>query len=428
MQNCKNLEEIDNMKILPDKRWNRDDSKALLMHSIHVYPAKFPPIIAEEAFNYASEEGVAYHRVADIFCGCGTVALEAKKRNISFWGCDINPVAVLITKAKINHYNLHLFQYYHEAIKKQFDKNLSNNIYANCYSVAPERLRYWFNKDAYKELYCLKSAIDVIVDNDVYLTAFHCIFSSILKLSSKWLQKSIKPQIDPHKNNPDVRMLYNLHTQKFLKAVKETNDEEIHSDDLSIVQKDFLSVSEQIKFDLIITSPPYVTSYEYADLHQLSSLWLEYTDDYKNLRKGSIGSTYFSQDVNIESLSINNTGRKIVEKLKTAKVQPARCKSIARYYHDMEMVVAKSARMINKNGMALFVIGDSEIKGIKLFNSRHLIESMIDSGFSEIKIGKRTIEKSMCVPFRDASGKFTKKQSSKNEIYHEEFIISGRIK
>ena len=27
--------------------------------------------------------------------------------------------------------------------------------------------------------------------------------------------------------------------------------------------------------DMIITSPPYVTSYEYADLHQLSSLWLD---------------------------------------------------------------------------------------------------------------------------------------------------------
>jgi hypothetical protein len=27
---------------------------------------------------------------------------------------------------------------------------------------------------------------------------------------------------------------------------------------------------------LVITSPPYVTSYEYADLHQLTSIWLGY--------------------------------------------------------------------------------------------------------------------------------------------------------
>lgn len=94
----------------------------------------------------------------------------------------------------------------------------------------------------------------------------------------------------------------------------------------------------------------------------------------------------------------------------------------------MEQVVQKSARMLNKNGMALFVIGDSELRGVKLRNSKHLVESMIDYGFSDIKIGKRTIEKSMCVPYRDGSGKFTKKLSSANEIYHEEFVVSGRIR
>lgn len=52
----------------------------------------------------------------------------------------------------------------------------------------------------------------------------------------------------------------------------------------------FLEEKNLPKTDLIITSPPYVTSYEYADLHQLSSLWLGYTEDYRDLRKGSIGS------------------------------------------------------------------------------------------------------------------------------------------
>lgn len=29
----------------------------------------------------------------------------------------------------------------------------------------------------------------------------------------------------------------------------------------------------------IITSPPYVTSYEYADIHQLTAYWYEYISD-----------------------------------------------------------------------------------------------------------------------------------------------------
>ena len=31
--------------------------------------------------------------------------------------------------------------------------------------------------------------------------------------------------------------------------------------------------------DLVITSSPYVTSYEYADIHQLSTIWLDLADD-----------------------------------------------------------------------------------------------------------------------------------------------------
>ena len=44
--------------------------------------------------------------------------------------------------------------------------------------------------------------------------------------------------------------------------------------------------------DIQITSSPYVTSYEYADLHQLSTLWLEYATDLSEYRKEFIGTSY----------------------------------------------------------------------------------------------------------------------------------------
>lgn len=56
------------------------------MHTIHSYPAKFPAFIASKAFDYAKQEGVKIERTSDIFCGCGTVALEAKEEDMSFGG------------------------------------------------------------------------------------------------------------------------------------------------------------------------------------------------------------------------------------------------------------------------------------------------------------------------------------------------------
>ena len=43
--------------------------------------------------------------------------------------------------------------------------------------------------------------------------------------------------------------------------------------------------------DLIVSSSPYVTSYEYADLHQLSTIWLDLTDDLNEYKKEFIGTS-----------------------------------------------------------------------------------------------------------------------------------------
>ena len=46
----------------------------------------------------------------------------------------------------------------------------------------------------------------------------------------------------------------------------------------------------------IITSPPYVTSYEYADIHQLTAYWMEFISDIHEFRKKFIGSSYSGND------------------------------------------------------------------------------------------------------------------------------------
>lgn len=416
-----NLEEYDlnYNKICVDSKWNESEKTELLMHTIHAYPAKFPAFIASKAFEYAINEGVKINKIADIFCGCGTVALEAKVHNYDFWGCDINPVATLIAKTKSCDYNSDKLEMYYDDIKKTAD---TMKFGEKEYSNANERLQYWFTSNNYIELLKLYSAIEIVVDSDKYRGAFECIFSAILKACSKWLTKSIKPQVDPNKKEISVEQCFKRQYKKFLKAIKEL---ETSSSDIEVICQNFLTCEELPEVDLVITSPPYVTSYEYADLHQLSSLWLRYTDDYRKLRKGSIGSVYYSDEIDIDVSRLNNTGKEIVDSLKKSGCPNSKVKSIARYYLDMQNAIKKSFSMLNNNGMIFLVIGDTEYKGVKILNSRHLIETLKDEGFDEIKIGKRTISKGLCVPFRDSNGKFSKNKTKK-QIYHEEFIISGR--
>lgn len=91
--------------------------------------------------------------------------------------------------------------------------------------------------------------------------------------------------------------------------------------------------------DMIITSPPYVTSYEYADLHQLSSLWLGYVDDYRDLRNGTIGSLHHDYNFNKELKRLNSTGLKIVTLLLDQHKSKAR--SVAKYFLDMQAVAQR---------------------------------------------------------------------------------------
>ncbi len=81
--------------------------------------------------------------------------------------------------------------------------------------------------------------------------------------------------------------------------------------------------------------------------------------------------------------------------------------------------------MLNNNGMAFFVVGDTEYKGVKIENSKHLEQDLIDNGFTNIRMGKRKISNKLLTPYRDNSGKFTSDKTQR-AVYHEEFIISGR--
>src|SRR5688572_24440190 len=68
-------------------------------HGYHRYPAKFLPNLVKKLIEeYTQPTDI----VVDFFAGCGTTLVEAKVHGRTSIGVDINPVAELITNAKIN--------------------------------------------------------------------------------------------------------------------------------------------------------------------------------------------------------------------------------------------------------------------------------------------------------------------------------------
>jgi methylase of polypeptide subunit release factors len=416
----KNICDFDFDKIPIDNFWNIGEVKESKMHRIHSYPAKFPAFITTKAIEYSRNNQMNINKIADIFCGCGTVALEAKKQNIAFWGVDINPVATMIAKTKSWNYNINKLHSYYDSILYSFYEN--KNDYYN-YVSAPKRIKYWYNKKNYCELSKLKSSIFINTPyNSKYRYFFICAFSNILKNTSAWLTKSIKPQLDSNKLPSDVIDSFICQFQFMQRAAVESNikgNSEVEIRTENILDKSF----NKPKVDLIISSPPYVTSYEYADLHQLSTLWLEYKEDYRDLRYGSIGSLYHVTIIEENINKLNKTGKTIINELinKGSK----KTKSIAKYFIDMQEVAKVCRKMLNKNGAVVFVVGNTEYGGVRIDNVKHLCESLNEAGFEEIKVSKRRISGKILTPYRDDKGRFSTNHKNR-KVYAEEFIIIGK--
>ncbi|MCA9485655.1 MAG: class I SAM-dependent methyltransferase, partial [Nanoarchaeota archaeon] len=149
--------------------WNFPESKELLMHKIHTYPAKFPAFLTPKIVSYLQESNAQINSIGDIFCGCGTSALESKLLGIDYLGYDINPVATLIAKAKSNVYSTEkISELYTEVIR---ESNKGKFLTPNKV-LYRERIRYWFNEDNVIKLYRLQKSIYSVCPDGKYRILF----------------------------------------------------------------------------------------------------------------------------------------------------------------------------------------------------------------------------------------------------------------
>ena len=405
--------------------WDFGDRKEDPIHRIHAYPAKFPAFITTRALEYAEQCGVKVGVVADVFCGCGTTAVEAKRNGKNFWGCDINPVATLIAQVKTHHYRDEVLARHLAAIRSEFRHAASHAADRERINDRIDRIQYWFDDRNIDDLLRLDHAIrSATPPGGRHRKFFRCAFSNILKPASRWLTKSIKAQLDPNKSPRRVMEAFEDQVASMRKANRE-NRFPTPRPQVSIRTRNFLAPGDpRSRVDLIVTSPPYVTSYNYADIHQLSTLWLGYASDYRTLRKNMVGNQVGVQaPATAEIETFSAAGKACYNDL--LQVNPYKARSVARYFLDMDKAVAKCRRMLNDGGMAVFVIGNTGYMGVQIDNREHLVHCMNRANFREVETVPRKVSLKIMTPYRDARGRFTR-DAKQRRVYGEEFVVIGR--
>lgn len=391
---------------------------AYITHGYHRYPAKFIPQIVSRLIEKYTKRG---DFIVDPFGGCGTTLVESKVMGRPSIAVDINPVAVLITKAKITPLDSNKIEKEYIFLKKRletYNKDIKVKIPQH------ERINYWFKPEEKRKLAFILAEISKVEDQDMRDFLF-CGFSNILKNCSIWLQKSNKPTRDLNKIPSEPISTFLKQIKKMLQGNTKLFEILEKNKNLKTKSKVFCADARKIPIkgstiSLIVTSPPYVTSYEYADLHQLTVLWLEYTKDLSDFRKRFIGTSYHTK----KDLILNST---IAENIRTKllKIDKKTADEVSTYFSEMNQVFVEMKRILKKGGKTCIVVGNTSLRGVSILNAEVFVEQLQNIGLKVINIIKREIPSKNLPSVRDKkTGKFAK-ITDKNKIsaYPTEYIL-----
>ena len=121
-------------------------------HSIHPYVAAINPPLAASLISHYVPKGEV---VLDPFCGGGGVLVETILQGRRAIGCDINPLAVLMSQAKTTHLassrTLHTYMAITEEAEKLARRASIDDV--------PEVVRFWYRDDSLRPLKALQTVV-----------------------------------------------------------------------------------------------------------------------------------------------------------------------------------------------------------------------------------------------------------------------------
>jgi len=418
-----------------DKSWSFEGFKpsdtGKWTHCYHRYPAKFIPQLVEALI----QEYITYEKVHinDPFMGSGTTVVTGISKGFKASGTDINGIAYLMTKVKStpiepNYLDKKINQI---LLRISFLDNKGIIFTDDIIPLIPERhierIDYWFDEENKVKLGKILRVIHE-EDDEVIRDFLLIAFSHILKNCSIWLQGSTKPTRDFKKNPAKPCKAFRTHLGKMQRGNEEFY--RVIPQKIKENLKEYLNIKAQDakrqpvsdnSIDLIVSSSPYVTSYEYADLHQLSTIWLDFADNLTAYKKEFIGSAY----KNFNNRELKSTiAQEIVDKMRQKSKKMAR--EIEAFFIDMQEVFDESYRILKKGGRCCYVIGDTMLKGVEILNAEVFAESLQHSGFNLDRTIKREIPLKILPQKRDIkTGRFANNSDANSEAYPVEYIVIG---
>lgn len=309
-----------------------NEDTTYLTHSLHPYPAKFPPQLPNAIL---SKYGKAGQIVLDPFCGSGTTLVESRLLGFNSIGIDVNGLSVLLSKVKSTPFKVNdIFQ-----AEKFIDRITIEGLQWN--KLRPkiqvkniEGLEHWFQYNVAEELTFLVNSINEI-ENEKVKNFFQIVFSSIIvKVSNQESDTRFVAKNKSIKNNYTIQ-LFLTRSMEYLQRMIVFSEKVNNDCFVKIYNADSrkLDMLKECSIDIVITSPPYANTYDYYLYHKFRKRWLDI--DVKFAQYNEIGS------------------RREYSSLK---------KPAEQWTLDLTKCLSEIYRVLKQNRLSFIVIGDSVIK------------------------------------------------------------------
>lgn len=404
-----------------------DEDSAGMTHDFHAFPAKFPPQLPRAFIHNLTRVG---ERVLDPMMGSGTCVLEAFASGRVGIGFDIDPLAVLLTKVKVNPVNSQVVQKDGLEIADRAERVLNNGI-----GILDKELKlrfepktfkfvdYWFSLQTQLELASLIREIDKVGNSDIK-KFLQMVFSAIIITKSGGVSLAWDlAHTRPHKLKQGVPKSYRPAIKEFRKRLLK-NISGLHemtaSDGKAFVlvgNAENLPLANN-SIDLLFTSPPYASNaIDYMRAHKFSLVWFENPlDELSDLRSKYIGG---EKTADYPFLEFPTETTKIISKI--ARADEKKGLSLRRYYSEMKRVLSQSLRVLRPGKAAVFVVGSSTMRGIDTQTQNCIGEIGKSLGFDLVGIATRKLDRDR----RMLPASLKKCRNSQIEDrMHEEYVVA----
>jgi len=325
---------------------SRKDPK-YVTHGLHSYKGKFYPQLGKGLINLCNIENDS--RILDPFCGSGTSLLEGYLNGLRGFGCDMNPLAAKIAKAKVGILDINpdMFRETIGTLLTKIEKSPETlpDDRSQFKEETIDEIEKWFPLPVVKKLNWLLRLTRSVSDG-IMRDFLEVVLSSLIREVSHQDPNDLR--IRRRKNPLDDADVFSIFLDRLGEqcerierfwSIRGYSPHKFHAakavegDSRKWLTFENMGLHEGT-IDLILTSPPYATALPYIDTDRLSLLVLFGLDSSKRrpVEQNLVGSREIvtkerkrleemldGRDVGLPE-SITNYLRDIYERISTANV------------------------------------------------------------------------------------------------------------